>query len=159
MTAVTLTLTDFLLARIAEDEEVAKQAKSDSPRWASTQKDGTLKIDTGIESMGWEFGGGDGIWSCDDPYDDCGTYVSHAFAEGDHIARHDPARVLAECEAKRRIVEEHSDGGKDWDGQRFVHWCRRCAGRRGHEPWPCPTLRALALPYADHPDYRQEWRP
>ena len=24
---------------------------------------------------------------------------------------------------------------------------------------PCATLRLLALPYADHPDYREEWRP
>jgi hypothetical protein len=25
-------------------------------------------------------------------------------------------------------------------------------------PYPCLTLQALALPYADHPDYRDEWR-
>jgi hypothetical protein len=25
--------------------------------------------------------------------------------------------------------------------------------------WPCDTVLALALPYADHPDYREEWRP
>jgi hypothetical protein len=25
--------------------------------------------------------------------------------------------------------------------------------------YPCLTLRLLALPYADHADYRQEWRP
>jgi hypothetical protein len=25
--------------------------------------------------------------------------------------------------------------------------------------WPCQTLRLLALPYADHPDYRPEWKP
>lgn len=24
---------------------------------------------------------------------------------------------------------------------------------------PCPTLRSLALPYADREGYRQEWRP
>jgi len=23
--------------------------------------------------------------------------------------------------------------------------------------YPCPTLLILALPYADHPDYREEW--
>lgn len=44
--------------------------------------------------------------------------------------------------------------------------CERCVdhndgqGTRGHDlSIPCPTLRMLALPYADHPDYRQEWRP
>jgi hypothetical protein len=25
--------------------------------------------------------------------------------------------------------------------------------------WPCLTLRLLALPYADRPGYREEWRP
>jgi hypothetical protein len=27
------------------------------------------------------------------------------------------------------------------------------------EPFPCPTLRCLALPYADRANYRQEWKP
>ncbi|MEV0164353.1 DUF6221 family protein [Nonomuraea fuscirosea] len=27
------------------------------------------------------------------------------------------------------------------------------------QPWPCPDLRDLAAPYADHPGYRDEWRP
>jgi len=73
----------------------------------------------------------------------------------DHIARHGPARVLAECEAKRRIVEEHApwlDVGKST--------CPRCRGAANRAvPAPCPTLRALASVYANHPDYRQEWRP
>ena len=59
-----------------------------------------------------------------------------------HIARWDPARVLAECEAKRRIVEQLAPIAEEtWDVD---------LGR---------VLKLLALPYADHPDYRQEWRP
>lgn len=54
-----------------------------------------------------------------------------------------PRRVLAECDAKRRVI-------------RWVNtW-----------PWrPEPPssvdglLPALALPYADRPGYREEWRP
>lgn len=61
-----------------------------------------------------------------------------------HIARWDPARVLVECDAKRRIVELHPEHG--WS---------HCEG----ESLPCPTLRLLALPYAEHPDYREEWKP
>ena len=49
-------------------------------------------------------------------------------------------RALAECEAKRRIVEQHSDIA--WGG-----YAVRDA-----------VLGHLALPYADHPDYNQEWR-
>lgn len=64
-----------------------------------------------------------------------------------HIVTHTPARVLAEVAAKRRIMDEHegvhSCGFSDYDG--------------GDDP--CPTLRLLALPYAGHPDCREEWRP
>jgi hypothetical protein len=84
--------------------------------------------------------------------------------EGKAFIRHmSPARVLAECEAKRRIIEEHApDKGYELDT------CHRCADWEDpgwdHEPppsvvYPCLTLRALALPYASHPDYRDEWRP
>ncbi|MER7126764.1 DUF6221 family protein [Micrococcus luteus] len=78
-------------------------------------------------------------------------------------------RLLADAEAKRRIVDMHANDGGD---------CSTC-GRSSREenpgaylrdeaemmevwrpaPWPCDTLRLLALPYASHPDYRQEWRP
>ena len=58
-----------------------------------------------------------------------------------HIARHDPARVLVECEAKRRIVEEYTfdDGTPAREGEN--------------------ALLYLAAVYPDHPDYREEWRP
>lgn len=59
-----------------------------------------------------------------------------------------PARVFAECEAKRRIVQLH---GNDWNPRGK---CATC-----DEVGPCDTLRALALPYADHPDYDEAWRP
>ena len=56
-------------------------------------------------------------------------------------------RVLAECEAKRRIVNTHPfrlvGDGEERQAERL----------RNH------TLRLLALPYAEHPDYRQEWTP
>jgi hypothetical protein len=67
----------------------------------------------------------------------------------------DPARVLAECAAKRRIV-------KDW--QTWNH----AALTTDYHANPNPSayahalhrvLQNLALPYADHPDYREEWRP
>ncbi|MDT9688182.1 DUF6221 family protein [Streptomyces sp. P9(2023)] len=57
-----------------------------------------------------------------------------------HIARHTPARVLAEVDAKRRILNDLW-GGPD------------------HEDMWAHHIRLLALPYADHPDYRDEWRP
>jgi hypothetical protein len=69
----------------------------------------------------------------------------------DFLAR-EAARVLAECEAKRRIVERLSEviGDRppvsilDEDGWVLLAW---------------ETLYDLAAVYADHPDYREEWKP
>lgn len=58
----------------------------------------------------------------------------------EHIARHDPARVLRDVEAKRRIIAL-------WERSEF---CERIALD--------DVLDLLALPYADHPNFRQEWR-
>lgn len=139
-----MTLTDFLLARIAEDEVGAREA-SPSP-WSYP----------GIESVsgGMIYDKTRTIGSVyyEQPDDHDGSIVRHmlapeADANGAHIARHDPARVLAECEAKRRIVEQasedHAEGG----------------GITSAEIALQHILCALALPYADHPDYREEWKP
>lgn len=81
---------------------------------------------------------------------------------GGHLVRWSPHRVLAECDAKRRIVELHGPVDKyDTDS------CRECSDSGwagcvdGHSrvPLPCPTLRLLALLYGDRPGYRPEWRP
>lgn len=55
------------------------------------------------------------------------------------------ARVLAECDAKRRIVALHPE---------MLESCQGCA----HEAHPCRTLRALAQPYVDHPGFDPAWR-
>ncbi|MFE9382410.1 DUF6221 family protein [Streptomyces sp. NPDC007025] len=64
---------------------------------------------------------------------------------GRFIARHDPTRVLAEVAAKRRILRWHLD----------EECCSVCLD----DVEGCPLFRALALPYAGHPDYREERRP
>lgn len=78
------------------------------------------------------------------------------------------ARVLAECEARRRIIEIHADGraelrypGDDLDDEfaGMPAWCVRCEVDHQGERWPCETLRLLAAPYADRPGFREEWRP
>lgn len=73
-------------------------------------------------------------------------------------------RLLAVCEAHRRIVELHHPS-PEYDTQACVlcQWDRDCDSpvfAPDDDPewlWPCPTLRALAAIYADHPDYRSEW--
>lgn len=61
-----------------------------------------------------------------------------------------PERMLVWSDARRRLVALHHEvpGGESGP------LCADC----GH-PATCPTLRLLALPYTDHPDYRPEWRP
>lgn len=66
-----------------------------------------------------------------------------------HFDRHGPTRVLAECEAKRRIVAVHYI--LDGDPEPF---CWNC----DEDVWPCKTMAALAQVYADHPDYDEAWR-
>jgi hypothetical protein len=58
-----------------------------------------------------------------------------------HIARWDPARVLAEVDAKRQILDLATD-----------------VTEMSHDTADT-MIRLLALPYADRPGYREEWRP
>ena len=63
--------------------------------------------------------------------------------EAEHIARHDPARVLAEVDAKRqRLTVIELDLADDPTDETALH-----------------LLRLDLLPYADRPGYRDEWRP
>jgi len=73
--------------------------------------------------------------------------------------------VLTECEAKRRIIAEHElvsykqpevDAG--WQTIKSTR-CLRCTSDMDWmEITPvCDTLKALALPYANHVDYRKQW--
>lgn len=60
------------------------------------------------------------------------------FARGQHIARlADPTIALAECQAKRTLLELSEHGcGDDYER----------------------VQKALAATFADHPDYRERWR-
>ncbi|MEU6057986.1 DUF6221 family protein [Streptomyces sp. NPDC047097] len=72
-------------------------------------------------------------------------------AVGGHIIRHDPARALREVEAGRRLLRAHEK------------WCEgRCEAKYpegGFDAAHFWNIKARAEVYADHPDYRQEWRP
>ena len=102
-----MTLTEFLLARIAEDQADAELA-------IRNQEPGEP-------------------WGCDT-----------VPGEGLQLARWSPARVLAECEAKRQIVNR----------SKMLTAATYASGIAFAE-----ILTLLALPYTDHPDYDEEWRP
>jgi len=103
-------LSDFLLARIAEDEAAARAALA-------------TPLDSFPPAGSW-----------------------------------DPVRVLAECDARRQLIDlayEATGLDQTVDLERRVN-ARSDSGVRylGDR-----ILGALALPYAGHPDYQQEWRP
>jgi hypothetical protein len=103
-------LSEFLLARATDDEELARQygdpgALRSGLAWASDVNRPVLEVD--------------------------------------------PSRMVAECEAKRRVVAQFVDAVANYEAD---------AGPQGEVTRLTFVLRALALPYADHPDYQPEWR-
>ncbi len=177
MTTRTQSLAEFLLARIAEDEEAARMCAEMFPSpWD-------------VADRGWRVR----IYASEVPEENFFSDDPDAMTERnpvvmevepdrniqdprwlservEHVRRHDPARVLAECEAKRRIVDLHPI----YRGPRILavdssgidYGCELCHATSNIDDesvieavGACDTLRALALPYADHPEFRPEWRP
>jgi len=105
----------FIRARLAEDEQIALGA-SPGPWHPDEEHDEVLAVDDVTVAEGFALSG------------------RQLRATVEHIARHDPARVLREIEGKRRLLN-------------------------GLVPLMAgpALLRPLALVYADHPDYRPEW--
>ncbi|MFE9125045.1 DUF6221 family protein [Streptomyces sp. NPDC007148] len=80
---------------------------------------------------------------------DTGTdVIDEAGAPVEFIAAHDPARVLREIDTKRQLMEGHEPD------ECVPPCCTGCV-----DDHPCRHLRLLALPYADRPGYREDWRP
>lgn len=84
-------------------------------------------------------------------------------ANAEHIARHNPARVLLEIEAKRKRLKLHTPVHVPYiDHNRIQQTglvCEVC-GDGGETPgalWPCATVKTDALPYAAHPDFKPQW--
>lgn len=132
-------LVAFLRARYNEDEQVARAA--DAGRWLPEDKGVTFE------------------WRADDFHEGeaQARLLADTRANLEHIANWHPARVLAEVDAKIRVL----DHAEAWFGASFATtpdgWSSDTAtAYRMAMGW---TLRLLAQPYADHPDYREEWTP
>jgi len=123
------TLDEFLLARIAEDKRIAADAAA-----AAGERWRPEHVAAPAPA---------------DPH------------VAQHVARHDPARVIAECAAKRRLVMACRDSGFDraFLGARPNGMADFLLSPRDQHQLAALTLALLAVPYADHSDYRPEWRP
>lgn len=145
----------FLIARLAEDEQIARdagfsqQSKTRQQEW----------IAQATEWPGGEHPFLDGVKVTDRM--GIATFVANGGARAEHVARHDPARVLAEVAAKRAILAEHKHAPAT-EPSTDDFGCQICAYDRGDcvlYGWGwCNTVRLLAAPYADHPDYDPAWR-
>ena len=121
-----MTITEFLLARIAEDEAVAHEVE------ASNRAD----VERGLYSA--ELVAPEtAMWATDGNFGQLAVYTH-------------PSRVLAECNAKRLLIGLHSED--PGFGRRHPCIAEEADG------WACLTLIALAGIYANHPDFREEWR-
>jgi hypothetical protein len=98
--------------------------------------------------------------------------------DAEHIALHDPARVLREVEAKRLILDvlEEQQRRVEQNNQKYVEAMRSPRGGPADDLLPGikthgwtlggrvealeEVIKLLALPYSERPGYREEeWKP
>ena len=139
-----MTLTEFLTARIEEDEAAARSAMA----WRIVPY--SCPPDC-CAPAGWV---GHECLICDAGPTFGGTVDAITEIAKEHDEQiHQRARVLREAEAKRAIVQQAAVATA-WDEAVENEW-----GGTGKPDPGDVILRALAAVYADHADYRDEWRP
>lgn len=143
-------LITFLRARLDEDEQAALSWPEGSRQWQTVGgRKLSYRNDSSEMVTAIDVSNASSLWNEQ-------IYVKYDLDDApEHIARHDPARVLAEVDAKRGLIELHEAADHEYADEPV---CLSC-DQGGPLPYPCPTLRLLALPFAEHPDYQDTWRP
>lgn len=157
-------LVEWLRAQLDSDEQAAMTAAAQAgPNWIVAYYDNSDQFADGVDGDNGEVIGSGDV----------------AVPEAEHIARWDPARVLREVEKTRRILDLHphqrfteplsasspfeEDRRPAFDEVPRYVGCKNCNWDAAMEElrpgWWCETVRLLASPYSDRPDYRDEWRP
>lgn len=130
-------IVEFLLERLAEDQDSAERAQPGPWVAVSAPMPGEMQVRHQMP---------DGR-----PDATVAVATTHGLrcSGGDarFIARHDPARVLAEVAAKQALL-----AAVDADKDPFDAMGAETA-------YESLVWEHLALAYASHPDYRPEWRP
>lgn len=146
-----MTLTEFLLARIAEDEEAALDIANDWPLaiakhlWDSCQPDaeGPPNFVNPLREAGW-----------DDVHD-----MRYDIWKTVQTMHYNPARTMAECKAKRRIVQREEVALlAQWRKTSAEHMQTWEQWMEAKGPNEMLTLRDLVSVYVDHPDFLEIWR-
>jgi hypothetical protein len=159
-------LIDWLRAQLDDDERSVAAILRRHPNWrVDPEPWGSIQMGV-IDDQ------------CDGVAYALGSYAA------EHIARHDPARVLREVASLRKIIDEHQPEWQtvEWDhdqnGKGHALCCRRCQNAE-HSTWsppigqayglpdgfvtpyvlaPCTTLRLLAAIFSDRPGFQEAWR-
>ncbi len=132
-----MTLTEFLLARIAEVESAALSARGPGTgEWSSWSRSWDASATRDLAA--------DGV-----------RIVALPMTIDEHVCRHDPDRVLRRCAADRQIVEMYrlalaEKKSLDFHQQGLVQGWRENG---------LSTCQLLASIYVEHRDYQQEWKP
>jgi hypothetical protein len=148
-TAPPITIIEFLIARLDEREQAAKTCADAFPSpWELSDRGWLAKVtaDGPVFRIVAELAQSESL----DGEGWVGDYLQH-------IALHDPASVLRDIAAKRAVLEE------------CAYWRDRveasadaglAASDYGADQYTvaAPILRHLASAYADHSDYRDEWK-
>ena len=123
-----MTLTDFVLARIAQDEEAALGCPPWPWRLATIEDENRKDVFAGDTVLAAD---GEPIMEPFAPSN------RQQYAVARHVSHWEPARVLAECQAKREQIKQAQALQIEND----------------------PITRAMATVWANHTDYEPGWRP
>lgn len=127
-------LSDFIRARLDEDEAAAKGVAHGPWYWEGGYPQ---RISNPAAILVAE----------------CYTSPDAPAQEAEHIARHDPARVLRDIAAKRAIVEMYADKADyDTPDPELEYAVGRAVGLG-------EAVRHLAAVWSGHPDYEEAWKP
>jgi hypothetical protein len=154
-------LVAFLRARLDDTERVARAAPG--PSWEKRQVPGDFDESVALEEY----------VAVADPDRNTVVLTDVDREVMPFLLEHDPARVLAEVDAKRRRLARHGQERRiltlvDDEGHHTLMsfyvctWCTPGTSIGPGQPileWPCPDIRDDATVYRDHPDYRPEWAP
>jgi hypothetical protein len=143
----------FLSGCLDEYQARAEAALAHDPApWTADATDtGTAGQSRMAGGFGVVINASDGsLWDCEGSSTLCMTAPAARF-----VAANDPARVLADIAAKRRVLARHqpsSLGGCEGCG-----WDDREGCYRYEDEPACPELRDAAAPFADRPGYNPAW--
>lgn len=158
-------LVQWLRAQLDEDERTARAATPGPWEWRHEYGEPWQPV-----ADGWLDYSGEHISAPGDRATLFGPGMT-PHADAVHIARHDPARVLREIDAKRQVITKYTAAVERME--ELASLCERLKAE-GESTFMAEMDRATAihrrdvlhevlqlhaLPYADRPGYRDEWRP